>query len=79
MTKPTTSPGFSMPFGLKFGIDQFSIHTDLEAAAIGRDERHAFDQMLELLEQVICQANGPVGVVSDCTVNDLDLKHKPSR
>ncbi len=68
-----------MPSGFQFGVDQFSIHRDFEAAAIRRDKRDALDHMLELLEQVISQAHGPVGVVSDRTVNDLDLKHGPSR
>ena len=68
-----------MPSGFQFGVDQFSIDRDFEASAIRRDERDALDHMLELLEQVISQAHGPVSVVSDRTVNDLDLKHVPSR
>ncbi len=55
-----------------------SVHADLEAASVRWDQRYRFDQVLELLEQVICQAHGPVGVVSDSAVNDLDLEHKPS-
>jgi hypothetical protein len=34
--------------------------------------------MLIILEQFSCQANGPVGVVSDRAVDDLDLQHQPS-
>jgi hypothetical protein len=68
-----------MTFGLQFRIDQLSIDRDLEAAAIRWNEGYALDHMLELLEQVICQAYGPVGVVSDRTVDDLDSKHDPSQ
>jgi hypothetical protein len=69
---------FSVPFRLEFGIDQLTVDADLEAAFIRWDKRYRFDQVLELLEQVTCQANGPVGVVSDSAINDLDLEHKPS-
>jgi hypothetical protein len=34
--------------------------------------------VLEVLQQFACQAHGPVGVVSDRTVDDLDLQHAPS-
>jgi hypothetical protein len=68
-----------MTFRLQFGIYKLPVHADLEAASIRWDQRYGFDQVLELLEQVICQANGPVSVVSDSAVNDLNLEHKPSR
>ena len=68
-----------MTFRLQFGIDKLSVHSDLKAAPLRRDQRYGFDQMLELLEQVICQANGPVGIVSDSAINDFDPEHKPSR
>jgi hypothetical protein len=70
---------FRMTFRLQFGIYKISIHTHLETAPFRWDQCYGFDQVLELLEQVICQANGPVGVVSDSAINDLDLEHKPSR
>jgi hypothetical protein len=31
--------------------------------------------VLKLLEQIVRQADGPVGVVSDCAVDDLDFEH----
>ena len=68
-----------MTFRLQFGIYKIPVHTDLEAAPFRWDQRYGFDQVLELLEQVICQANGPVGIVSDSAVNDLYLEHKTSR
>jgi hypothetical protein len=69
----------SVTLCLKFGINQLPVHADLEASPVRRDKRHRFDQMLELFEQVICQANGPVGIMSDCAVNDLYLEHEPSQ
>jgi hypothetical protein len=34
--------------------------------------------VLKLLQQFTCQAHGPVGVVSDRAVDDLDLQHMAS-
>jgi hypothetical protein len=34
--------------------------------------------VLIVLQQFLCQAHGPAGVMSDCTVNDLNLQHVPS-
>ncbi len=28
-----------------------------------------------MLEQFFCQAHGPTGVVSDCTIDNLDREH----
>ena len=64
-----------MTFGLEFGIDQLSVHADLEAASVRGNERHRFDDVLEFFEQIFFQAHGPVGVVSDCAVDNFDLKH----
>ncbi len=68
-----------MPLGLQLGVNQLAVDGHLEAATFGRNEGQALDQVLELLEQFPSQANGPVSVVSDCTVDDLDLEHEPSR
>ncbi len=68
-----------MTFRLQFGIYKLPVHADLEASPFRGDQRYGFDQVLELLEQVVCQANGPVGIVSDSAVNNLDLEHKTSR
>lgn len=67
--------GFGMATGCKFGIDQFVIDADLIAPAIGRDEADGFDLRLKIVEQLIGQAHGPIGVVSDRAVNDLDFHH----
>jgi len=67
-----------MAFGLEFGIDQRSIHADLEAASVRGNEGYRLNDMLKLLEQVLFQAHGPVGVVSNCTVGDFDFEHAHS-
>ena len=66
---------FGMTFGLDFGIDQLSVHADLEAATVRRNEGYAFDYVLIILEQFACQAHGPVSVMSDRAINDLDFEH----
>ncbi len=68
-----------MALGLELGIDELPIHGHFEAPSLGGDERDILDQVLKLLKQLTCQADGPVGVVSNGAVNDLDLEHLPSR
>ena len=53
--------------------DQLPVHADLELASVRGKEYQGLDIRFELFEQVICQANGPVGVMSDRAIDDLDL------
>jgi hypothetical protein len=62
-----------MAAGLELGVNQLVVHADLEPASTGWNKRHAFNLRFEISEQVIRQAHGPVGVMSDCTVDDLDF------
>lgn len=62
-----------MTVGLEFGIDQRITYHDLEPASVRRDQGQVPDVVLELFEQLICQAHGPVGVVSNRTVDDFDI------
>jgi len=64
--------------GRQFRIQQLSIDSDFKLPAVRRDQFDLFDQMLIMLEQFLCQAHGPTGVVSDRAVNDLYLQHNPS-
>ena len=64
-----------MTAGLEFGINELVVDGDLVPASLGGEERDGLDLRFEVLEQVICQAHGPVGVVSDCTICDGDLQH----
>jgi hypothetical protein len=50
-----------------------SIDAYLVAASIGWNESQAFDLRFKFLQQIICQAHGLVGIVSNCAVSDLDL------
>ncbi len=67
-----------MTLGRQLRVNKFSVRADLEAALIRGNQFERFDQMLELLEELIRQAHGPAGVMSNRTINDLDLEHKPS-
>jgi hypothetical protein len=67
-----------MAMFLHFGIQQLAVDTHFEPAAFRWHERHRFDHVLIVLQQFLCQAHGPAGVMSDCTVNDLNLQHVPS-
>ena len=68
-----------MPFGLQLGVDQLSVHRHLETTAVRGSKRETIDEVFELLQQVSCQAHGPVSVVSDGAVDDLDLQHDHSQ
>lgn len=67
-----------MPLSRKLGVDEAPVHADLKTTAVRRNEGDPFQQVLEVLQKLTCQANGPVGVVSDRTVKNLDLQHKAS-
>ena len=71
--QPDNLTGFGMPPGLKFGIDQLFIHGHLVSASLRGDQGEALDLRFESLEQVICQAHGPVSIVSDSAIDDRDL------
>jgi len=62
--------------GLELGVDQLVSNRDLEPASVRRDQGQVPDIILELFQQFIRQAHGPVGVVSYGAVDDLDVfKH----
>lgn len=64
-----------MSSGLEFGVYQLIVDGDLATASIGWDECNALDLCLDLIKHLICQAHGPVGVVSDCAIGDGNFKH----
>jgi hypothetical protein len=63
---------------LQLRIDQLSIDRHLKATAIRRHERDRLDQMLIILEQLLCQAHGPIGVMSNRAVNNFNFQHMSS-
>ena len=62
-----------MPTGLEFGIYQCIVYDNLVPSSIRGGEGNALDLRLEIFEQFVHQANGPVGVTSDCAINDGDF------
>jgi len=56
--------------GLKFGVYQRIVYSNLKPTTLGGDECNALDVRLVIIEQFVCQAHGPVGVVSDYAVFD---------
>jgi hypothetical protein len=76
--QPQNFPGLGMTMDLQLRIGQLPIHSHFKLAAIRWHQHQRFDQMLIMLEQFLCQAHGPAGVVSDRAVNDLDFQHGPS-
>ena len=67
-----------MPVRLQLRIDQLSIDSHFKATTIRWYEGDRLDHMLIVLQQFICQAHGPTGVVSDRAINDLYFQHMPS-
>jgi hypothetical protein len=59
--------------GLDLGVNQCIVDDHLEHASMRWDQGEAFDLGFEIIEQVICQAYSPVGIVSDSAVGDRDL------
>ena len=62
-----------MTVGLEFGIDQRIVYLDLEPTTVRRDQGQVPDIILELFQQFIRQAHGPVGIVSNSAVDDFDV------
>ncbi len=60
---------------LQLGEDLLVVQEDLEAASRPGGQGEAFDLGLEILDQVGCQAHGPVGVVSDHAVFNADFHY----
>jgi hypothetical protein len=71
--QPNHLARFRVTVSLELGIDQLIVYLDLEPASVRRDQGQDPDLILELFEQVVCQAHGPVGVVSNRTVDDFDI------
>ena len=63
----------SMTPGIELRVDQLVIHHDLEPTSVRRNQGDGFDRVLKLLEQLGCQADGPVGIVSDRAIDDFNF------
>jgi len=58
----------------QLGKEQAAVHLHFKTATIGRHQVNALDLRLEIMQQFLQQANGPVGIVSNCTVGDFDIE-----
>jgi hypothetical protein len=67
--------GLSMAAQRQFREEQLLVHCHLKTSSIGGDDRDGFDVGLELLQQIRCQTDSPIGVVSGSTVNQFDVQH----
>jgi hypothetical protein len=67
--------GFGVAAGFEFGVHQLAVDADLIASAVGGDQADGFDLWLKVAEQLTGQAHGPIGVVSDRTVDNLNIHH----
>ncbi len=65
-----------MASGLEFRVDQLPVYADFEAASIGGNKIHAFDFRFKIFQQITHQANCPVSIMSNRTINDLNFHHK---
>jgi hypothetical protein len=63
----------SMAVVFQLGVQQFPIHRKLKAPSIRRHQRDRLDLRFKLLEQFSCQTDSTIGVVSDCTIDQIDL------
>ena len=57
----------------QLGIQQLPVHRELEATAIRRHQGDRFDVQLKFLEQLGCQTDSTIGVVSDRTVDQVNF------
>ncbi len=57
-----------MTAGCELGIYKRVVHRNLKAPSVRRKQGKAFDLRFEVLQQLIGQANGPVGKMSDHTI-----------
>jgi hypothetical protein len=63
-----------MPPGFQLGVEQAAIHLNFKSAAIGRHQVDSLYLGFETAQQLLYQANGPVGVMSDSTIGDINFE-----
>ena len=61
--------------GLQLGVEQSLVDRELEAPSIRRHQADRLDLGLEFLQQFGCQTDSTIGVVSDCTIDQLNFQH----
>ena len=73
--QPQYLPRFGMTVRIQLGIQQLTIYSHFKPPAIRRNEHDHLDQVFITFQQIIHQAHGSTGVVSNRAINDLDLQH----
>ena len=71
--QPGNLTRISMSVGCQLGVYQFPVDRKLEAATIGWHQSDGFDVGLKFLEQFSRQTGSTIGVVSDGTINQVEL------
>ena len=59
--------------GRQLGIQKLPIHRELKTSAIRRHQGEGFDIRLKLLEQLGCQTDSTIGVVSNRTIDQVNF------
>ena len=62
-----------MAVGCQLGIDKFLIHRKLKATPVRWHQSDGFNVRFKFLEQFGCQTDSTISVVSDCTVDQIEL------
>jgi hypothetical protein len=62
-----------MAVGFQLGIQQLPIHRKLKAPSIRWHQGDRFDIRLKFLEQFGCQTDSTIGVVSNRTIDQIEL------
>jgi len=62
-----------MTVGSELGIEQFPVNRKLVATTVRWHQCDRFNAGLKFLEQFRCQTDSTIGVVSDGTVNQIEL------
>jgi hypothetical protein len=62
-----------MPVSLQLRIQQFPIDRKLVPASIGWDQGNRLDLRFKFMDQLRCQTDSSIGVVSDRTVYQVDF------
>ncbi len=57
----------------QLGIQQFAVDRELKPAAFRRHQGNRIDFRLEFLKELGYQTGSSIGVVSDCTVHQVDF------
>ena len=67
-------PGFGMACGSQLRVDQLALEAYLEPPPIRGNQTYPGQIGFEVLKQFGRQTDGAIGVMSDCTIDQLDFQ-----